>query len=376
MENTRELFRGIYDFEIRDRFCLYEAGFWDETYARWRAEGLPDVELAPIFGLGESAKNVNTELNVLGPCYLPINYHPIPSYEGVVEENEAEGTRIVRDAWGTLQRCSTKGASLPQYLDWPVKTIADWEAYKTRFDGPAEERLPQPWPDYARRIREQQYGLVMPHVIGMFAFPREILGVENLLMLFCTDPELIERMLDDRLEFIFRVYEQPIRDTNPDLAFIWEDMSFKNGPLISPEMCEAYLLPRYKKLVGFFHDLGIRRIVVDSDGDVSSLIPIWHEAGINGMMPFEVRAGNDVGQLAKQWPDMIFFGGIDKHEIAKGGPEADAELARRLDSVYGRGGYIGGLDHWVPPDISLHDYMHYRDRLLAYRGPGNAIGPR
>ena len=32
----------------------------------------------------------------------------------------------------------------------------------------------------------------------------------------------------------------------------------------------------------------------DSDGRIDDLIPIWIEAGINGLWPFEVQAGMDV----------------------------------------------------------------------------------
>jgi uroporphyrinogen decarboxylase len=273
----------------------------------------------------------------------------------------------MRDDWGTLLRCPVKQASLPQYLDWPVKSLEDWEKYKESFEGPAEERIPEAWDRVAERIRNQNNGIVAPHIIGLFAFPREIMGVENLMMYFYDAPELIEKVLDDRLEFIFRVYEKPIRDTQPDMAFIWEDMSYKSGPLISPAMCEQYLLPRYKKLTGFFRDLGIKRVVADSDGNVSKLIPIWREGGINGMMPFEVKAGNDIAELAKQWPDMVFFGGIAKMEIAKGNGAIDRELGKRLPHLIGRGGYIAGLDHWVPPEISYEDYRYFRDQVLQYR---------
>jgi len=74
---------------------------------------------------------------------------------------------------------------------------------------------------------------------------------------------------------------------------------------------------------------------VDSDGAVRKLIPIWREAVVNGIMPFEVKAGNNVEELTAQWPDMVFIGGIDKHEIAKGKASIDKELGRRLPSVSG-----------------------------------------
>lgn len=369
MENNRALFRAIYDGQCKDQFCLYEQGLWPETYERWQKEGLPEnLPDSPLKDVKEAvipyAADVFRHLDVLWPCYLPIRFEPIPSQAKVISE---EGTiRTELDRWGVRIKSRTDGPSLPQYLDWPVKDMKDWRSYCQFFEGPVEERLPKNWSDVAKRIRNQTHGIVMPHVIGLFAFPREVMGLEPMLIALHDNLELIETMLDDRLEFYFRLYEKPVHDTNPDAAFIWEDMSYVHGPLISPAMCREMLLPRYKRLVNYFRDLGIKRIVVDSDGDVSKLIPIWKEAGINGIMPFEVKANNQVEELTAQRPDMVFIGGIDKHEIAKGPKTIDVELNRRLPAILGRGNYIPSLDHWIPPDISLQDYCYYRDRILEW----------
>lgn len=369
MDNGREFFRNIYDGNCRDQFCLYEQGLWPETFDLWHEQGMPrTLPKAPLAGLDYTIipedLDVYRYLNILYPCYLPIYFQPLPCPAKILDEQKT--TRLELDGWGATLRSRTTGESLPQHLDWPVKTLADWEAYNEKFQGPIEDRLPANWPDVVKRICEQTHGIVTLHTIGMFAFPREVMGFEPMMMAFFDMPELIERMLDDRLDLYFRLYEKPARDTRPDIAFIWEDMCYSSGPLLSPSLCEKFLLPRYKRLVSFFHDLGIRRIVVDSDGDCDLLIPIWREAGINGILPFEVKAGNDIDHLTKTWPDMVFIGGIDKHEIARGHDAIDRELQRRLVPTLGRGNYIPSLDHWIPPDISLEDFQYYRDHVLNW----------
>jgi uroporphyrinogen decarboxylase len=371
MDNSRVLFCERYDGKCRDQFCLYEQGLWPETYDRWFTEGLPrdlpvnlfkDVDEAIV----EQDLEVYEYMNILWPCYLPVTYQPIPSQFAVLEIDPASNTQVVLDAWGTKMKIRIKGESLPQYLEWPIKNISDWEAYNDLFQGPVQERLPRNWDELAKKIRSQTHGIVTLHTIGMFAFPREVMGLEPMLLAFFDNPELIERMLDDRLEFYFRTYKKPVADTKPDIAFIWEDMSYIHGPLLSPDLVRKYLLPRYKKLCNFFKDMGCHRIVVDSDGDVSKLIPIWREAGVNGIMPFETKAGNNVEELTAQWPDMVFIGGIDKHEIAKGKEAIDQELKRRLTKNIDRSNYIPSLDHWIPPDISYVDYCYYRDSVLNF----------
>jgi hypothetical protein len=119
--------------------------------------------------------------------------------------------------------------------------------------------------------------------------------------------------------------------------------------------------------------MGLHRIIVDSDGDVRKMLPIWQEAGVNGVMPFEVKAGNNVEELTSQYPGIVFIGGIDKHEVAKGKKAIDAELDRRLGPILkeGRANYIPSLDHWIDPAISLEDFQYYSQRVLNYHKESN-----
>ncbi len=137
---------------------------------------------------------------------------------------------------------------------------------------------------------------------GFFGYPRELLGVKNLLTLFYDDPALMHRIIGDHLELLLALYEPVIRDLRPDFAFIWEDMCYKNGPLISPHTFREFMLPAYQTLTRFLKQMGVKIIIVDSDGNVDKLIPLWLEGGVTGLLPFEVKAGGDVLKVRKQYP--------------------------------------------------------------------------
>ena len=77
----------------------------------------------------------------------------------------------------------------------------------------------------------------------------------------------------------------------------WEDMAYKAGPLVSPRHPRRLMLPAYRRVNEYLRSLGIDMISVDSDGDISSLIPVWLDAGLNGVYPLEVAAGMDVAAL-------------------------------------------------------------------------------
>jgi len=108
--------------------------------------------------------------------------------------------------------------------------------------------------------------------------------------------------------------------------------------------------------------------MVDSDGNVEQLIPLWLESGINGVYPMEVAAGMNVAKLRSQYGrDLVMTGGIDKRTLAKDRKAIDEELARRLP-VAERGGYIPHLDHAIPHDVPYENFAYYWERKKAMLG--------
>ncbi|MEM1515235.1 MAG: hypothetical protein QXH24_04205, partial [Candidatus Bathyarchaeia archaeon] len=94
---------------------------------------------------------------------------------------------------------------------------------------------------------------------------------------------------------ILRAIEKAVKEIKPiiDFAHWWEDMCYNNGPLISPRLFKEFMVPEYKRVTSFLKDHGIWINIVDCDGNINSLVPLWLEAGINCMFPLEVRAGTN-----------------------------------------------------------------------------------
>lgn len=90
--------------------------------------------------------------------------------------------------------------------------------------------------------------------------------------------------------------------------------------------------------------------------------------GINGVLPSEVAAGNDVHAARKRsGRDLILFGGIDKRALSGGPAAIDRELERIARPLLAQGGYFPILAHYAPPDISVGNYLYYKRRLKSLR---------
>lgn len=188
------------------------------------------------------------------------------------------------------------------------------------------------------------------------------MGVEDLLLVYYDQPQLIHAINRQHLEFLKGLYERALQEVEFDFAFIWEDMAYKTGPLIGPALFREFMLPYYLELMDYFRSFGVELCIVDSDGNIEDLIPCFIEGGIDGVLPLEVAAGMDVRAIREAYPKLRLLGGVDKRAVAAGPEAIDEELERRMRGVVGRGRYLPGVDHHIPPDVPLSHFAHYLKR--------------
>ncbi|MGI6114156.1 MAG: uroporphyrinogen decarboxylase family protein [Mahellales bacterium] len=365
--NERERFLNTCRFKPVDRVPLWPPlSIWDTTLKRWKNEGLTDfgVDLA-----GEHSDETLSLFDYLG-CdrfdEIGIYYGFCPGFEyKVIEENDR--FIVYRNHEGIIMKELKENheTSMPQFLEFPIKTREDYKAVKHRLTLNFEERFPKNWADKCKIWKYSKVPLRMwaDREGGFFGPLRNLFGLENLLYTFYDDPAFIEEIMDDRADLMIEILDRILEDVQFDFFVFWEDMAFKNGPLLSPEMFKKFMVPRYKRVTEFLRSKGIDIIVVDSDGDITKLIPLWLEAGVNGILPFEVQCGMDVVKVRKEYGnDLIMIGGLDKRVLAKSKKEIDEEIYR-VAPILDRGGYIPWLDHGVPPDVPFDNFLYFYDKL-------------
>lgn len=63
----------------------------------------------------------------------------------------------------------------------------------------------------------------------------------------------------------------------------------------------------------------------------------------------------DVNMLRRKYPKIIMMGGVDKRKLASSKEDIKQEIGRVTPAIKG-GGYFPGVDHAVPPDVSLENF--------------------
>ena len=383
--STRERFLGICRFERPGDLFTFDK-FWPETLEEWVKQGAPKEIIGPRFlydyfqfdhrhSLTQIKSGIGAAMayqpSGLGYGITRWQRTPVvPSYEPrIILEDERTVTFTNGDSQ-TLRVFKDNLTRMPIYLDWPVKDRVTWNELKKRLDSNTPARWPSDWNAYVQEINK--LGEEVPislEVGGFYGYLREWIGSERILYMFYDDPGLIEDMMEQILYLEIEVIKRTLKDIKVQEATFWEDMCYKSGSLISPAMVRRFMMPRYKKITDLLHSNGVDVIFLDSDGNVEQLVPLWLEAGINYIWPFEVAAGNDAVALRKKYGKGLIIGGtIDKRALAKDKKAIKEEVMSKVPFLLEQGGYFPSVDHLVPPDVTFENYCYYINLMREVAG--------
>ncbi len=353
MTNRERIIRTVLCQRVDRLPVLCDFGPWYETLQRWTTEGLEDpADWDKPLQLDEGIYKLNFVNLLFDPWFE----------KKVIRKTEDKIVRI--NHLGVTEEVFKDHSSLAKQLDFPVKTAEDWERIKKeRMNPDSFTRFPS---DFAEKIRQAKAAdkviRIGKYPYGLFGTIRELMGVEEFLCAFYTDPDLIHVMMNDLTDLWLAVYEKVLRYIQIDWIHIWEDMSGTNGSLISPKAVEKFMLPNYRRIADFAKQHNIPIFSVDTDGDCSELLPLFQKAGVNMVFPFEVKAGNDVVKIKAQYPNLCLMGGIDKSQLTMGTKEIDRELDR-VAPLFHQTGYIPMLDHGAPPDIPYQNFIYFYQQI-------------
>ena len=352
----RERFLKTLRFKKVDRPPFWLEGPWPETLERWYREGLPrDANLPNFFGMP------NLELE-----YIGINLYVNPPFERKVIEEDDE-VEVYFDEFGRKARRFKKTETMPEWLEFPVKTPHDLEMIlEERLKPTLDGRFPRDWAERLERYRKKdRLEVVLCDGGCYYWFVRSLAGVEVASYLFYDSPNLLHRVFSRIADLCILAMEEVFPKVHIDYVGFGEDIAFKTGPLISPAMFKEFIAPSYKRTVEFAKAHGVDIFWVDSDGDLRQLMPLFLECGVNTFSPMEVAASMDVTLCRRTFGKAArFIGGIDKREVARGKDAIDRELERKVPALLREGGYIPRLDHQtVSADTSLENYRYYLKRL-------------
>jgi len=348
----RERFNNQMHYKPVDRCFNMEFGYWKENFTVWpmfQDNGITNNRDADRFFNFDIIKEVwiNGWLN--------------PGFEWKTLEVKGD-KKIIQNSDGLIAEVPLDGHdTIPHYTKSAVVTPDDWKKVKEekmRLDDP--DRVFDIEALKAEHPTDRDYPLGV-NCASMIGKVRDLLTFEGLAYACFDYPNMVEEMVETCCQLVENGLDQLLGKIDFDFASGWEDICFKNGPIVTADFFRDIVMPRYKRISKKLTAAGIDLWYSDCDGDVRPILPFFMEGGINCLFPFEVNGGGHPADLLNEYgKDLRLMGGFDKIEMGKG-PEAIKAYMESLVPIVQRGGYIPFCDHRCPPNVKPEDYLYYLD---------------
>ena len=348
----RERFRRQMHYEKTDRCFNMEFGYWDENFIQW-----------PLFVKHCITNNSQADVFFSFDHIATIggDYWLHPTFSGEIL-SQTEKSKMILNEDGVVAEVPLDGHStIPHFIKPSIVTPDDWKTVKEerfRRDDPIRQIDVEALKKQHPSNRDYPLGVNTGSMIGKI---RDMLTFEGLAYATFDYPDMVEDMVETCCLLVEDALDQLLPHFDFDYAAGWEDICFKNGPIITLDFFTEVVVPRYERIGKKLQAHGIDIWYTDCDGDVRPLLPGFLKAGINCLFPFEVNGcAHPAELLAEYGKDLRIMGGIDKIELGKG-PEAIRKYLESVAHLVERGGYIPFCDHRCPPNVKPEDYLYYLD---------------
>lgn len=366
----RENTMAILNYQAYREMPVVSFGYWEETVRKWAQEKYITQEEAEDYcqngdnGEGDRAimKRLGFDFN-WNSCFSS-KVLLYPEFQEEVLEQFADGSRIIRDKQGLICKDKPGTVTIPAEIGTSMKDRKSWEEFYLPRLKMSPERINLTDLEGIKNSGDREIPLGL-HLGSLMGNMRNMLGVEQLSYLYLDDEELYVEIIDTLCGLCYDCAKQ-VLETGIifDYAHFWEDICYKNGPLVIPAVFEELVGPWYKKITDLVHSYGINIVSVDCDGCIDALLPIWLENGVNTMFPIEVGTWNaSIGPWRKKYGDKVRgVGGMNKTAFAKDRKTVDEEI-ERLKPLIELGGYIPCPDHRIAPDAEFELVQYYCEKM-------------
>lgn len=254
-----------------------------------------------------------------------------------------------------------------------INTMEQFEAY--------------PWPspndfDYSRVAGQCDALARFAVCIGHAGMPDIVNGVgrgrgmERVLLDIMTEDPVGIAIIDKRCDFYFEYARRMLEQAQGkiDILCIGEDTGNQNGPMVAPEVFDAFFRPRLQRFIDLAHDFGCKSMM-HSCGNTRRLIPRFIEMGLDILDAMQPEPpGMNPEALKAEFGDRIAFCGLisTQDTLPFGTVQACRNEARHRLRLFAEGGYIFSPAHCIQADNPVENALAIYEEALGL-DPGTLI---
>jgi hypothetical protein len=186
------------------------------------------------------------------------------------------------------------------------------------------------------------------------------LGLELFSYLSVEEPQVLRDYLEACIEVSVRKVEAAGDPALAPVVLIAEDFASKSGSIFSPRLLRDLHFPYVRRLARAWHERGLK-VLYHSDGNYKRLIPDLVGCEVDGFYCLEPALGMDIVELRRDWPGMVWAGGLDGIDLMERGMPAGvrAEVQRQVreTGALQRGGIFISSSSEINPPVRVENFQ-------------------
>ena len=364
----------ILHYKDTDRIPAVHFGYWGELLTEWAEQGHISMDMAKrAVSDGSEAQRKLDEIIGWDCCWHNCVYPKLglsPTFEKKIIDTLPDGSQRVLTSKGVIEKYKPGIVSIPSEDDYLLKDRQAFEELflpKMQYSSDRVNVAAMTSSFNEKRKHDTPIGLRVGSIMGDIRDITTVMGMSYLI--YDEDEQLFADIVDAYAEMQYKCVEEALKiGLEFDFAHYWEDICYKSGPLLSPELFDELCRKHYKKRNDLLHKHGIDIISLDCDGVTEKLIPTWLETGVNVLFPIEIGIWGDQFEPArkKYGKEILGVGGMDKTAFRKDKKAVDVEI-ERIKRLFELGGFIPCPDHRLMPGSKFELVQYYAEEIKNIR---------
>ncbi len=248
------------------------------------------------------------------------------------------------DIWGVVWHKELEGV-----MGFPKQNpLADVSALRSyRWPSPDDERICGKIYSLARDFPGGDVFLRGSHRDTLWEKSYMLVGMENMMMYFHTEPAFAREVLHRIMDFQLGIAEHYSK-LGVEVVGLGDDLGTQLGPLLSPKITDEFLVPEYERLFTFYRQRGVL-IEFHSCGRVDWMLERFMRLGVNVLNPLQATA-NDLARVRSITQGrMALAGAVNSATVMDGPVEGiESEVRQRIGLLGQAGGYFCRADQSLP----------------------------
>ncbi len=381
--NSRERIDAVFDGRTPDHIPVCHLGFssdvasallgreayvgggiqqWREATALWQGEDAHQGFLERSF---RDAVDIALlcEHDIIRPSYWRYNRKPTRR----LDENTFLYEYGPEADWKVLRYDpQSEQCNVFDYAPRPELVLEDLDRVVEAAEEAAQAHDPAAERHYATELRAQAL-LGHERVIRVSAGHIDIPTDAAWMQATVLRPDLVGRYLDAQMERAVREFRF-LSGKGFRYFFGGGDLASNDGPMYSPRTFHELMLPRIQRIAQACHACG-GRLLYDSDGNLWPVADdLFGASGVDGYYEIDRRAGMDLGQLRRHFPELTLMGNMSSITVATGSAdEVIAETRSCLEEAHRSGHIIVGTSNYFVPHTPIANVRAMLETIARYR---------